>query len=1567
MGKKNNARKLQLVIKKYEKKTEKVSKSAAGVQAGITRKNAERIIEEELELAVKRKKISNMTRKQLEHFPLLSRAVFLGCDKAVDDLLRIGENVNAQTTDGISPLIIAVEREHYRIIHKLLKKGADVTACRKDGRNALMTAVSKNDDRAFSILKGHLEKTGNLDINHADHNGFTLLTIAAERGYLEYTKIFLNLPGQQVDKQTNDGMTALMLAVMRGQQEIVRELIAAGSDILLEEKRGATALCMSIVNRQTAITDMMLGRLHKKSRDSYVKNRISLLSRPRLGDEQQNLLFYKKILFPVILEIERCMESGPTLLRKYKLFSCLIKCAEKFEGDQELLIHMFSLVSMILAKPENSFCLDEDMAYHYVQAKGLDYSLKIMSKHRSKRASEVRGAALLPIQASVECDSVQKWLEENYIQVTQLLKEFKTTMPLKYCMEENFQARIMNQRFENILRKIGQEMEAHLSVTSPTTSKQKSGLYYLDAKSLVQNKISYRKYHIKSAQRSTLNKGSKKPNIRFNQTLGTFLEAESTQNSSPTGYADALKRNLNIKENSAQICNKEWDGMEVLICQQKDMDTSILNSSQSADQSKKCINPQNETHCEQKLEPNDNKSTENKLNSELPDYCSVKRNEINLNTASNGIWLKVAFLISPMNFLTFLVNTYHSNVTRGLQFLSSQVTDNEGKGNKFSIRNIKSQSFSDDKSSVKSYPSYENATNSIVSAENNPHNETQDSGFYSPSALDKFPSIDWRIKKCFDWLKSLPNEMPDSSHEINFYSKSATTITRELRKSLRSRYASPCKKCMESYSLDVSSIYYFKPDLKFTEVKSQNGVDCTNYLQVKCKHKSWLVPTSRDECENICELSSMMKAKNFKLIFPSKSVSKSNRKDALVYKSFDEKSIVRESVFEKIFEGEHFYSKACPGFDCTLTNGENFTGNDDRISKHTIKNMSQQSNLSEILENSLDIKTGKNKALLYHGKLKYKASAEIFNILFRIPKISTFPTKYKIESPQKLVTLCYRHLQKHQTSSYNDEISFTGKKLNFIKNSSADSLSHFKIKAFEIEHPLAEWVNFLKLIRCSRIDPKECRSPMYPNYSSKYRLDLIPEIFIRIEQYRKKSKRISKGSLFRCTEKVSPYRFVTAKDDPIESLGTNFTKTNSCLYNGDIFSGGYLNNNIKCGEKSKWYFPLHTIRCCVPLSHYLSEACNMNKDQCLCCAPKYLNGLETSAGTVVFSTKMEHTLCEGNYGTYIGLLQKSGIPVVVRQTKMRNEISADPKQMTALQHQNLAKFYAVCADYKVGRFHFVTELCEMNLTEYLKQASRCRHPQQAPFNAKLIVLHIIRAIRFLHENDIIHGYLKPSNIMVNLDDTVKLTDFYLYPVAPLVWGYRKPDIGNRAIGSSLSNFCWRPRELIAAVSEAEARGSITKASDIQLLGMVMYYIFSNCRHPFGYLEDQCQENIKNGLLSLGPDPADVESRDLIQLMLAAKTEERPNIHDVYKHPYFWDMETRFEFLLDIGRKIPFYTSKPTRVAEMLKQSCIEAIDWTLYIEPMVMAYINAAASKFFVNGFEDLLQFALTLEANFPM
>ncbi|XP_038851917.1 sensor for unfolded proteins in the ER ire1-like [Salvelinus namaycush] len=114
-----------------------------------------------------------------------------------------------------------------------------------------------------------------------------------------------------------------------------------------------------------------------------------------------------------------------------------------------------------------------------------------------------------------------------------------------------------------------------------------------------------------------------------------------------------------------------------------------------------------------------------------------------------------------------------------------------------------------------------------------------------------------------------------------------------------------------------------------------------------------------------------------------------------------------------------------------------------------------------------------------------------------------------------------------------------------------------------------------------------------------------------------------------------------------------------------------------------------------------------------------------------------------------------------------------------------------------------------------------------------------------------------------------------------------------------------------------------RSTDIQVVGMLTYYILSGGHHPFGR-GPRCESNILDGQYNLD-HVADEVAKDLIEWMINEDPKKRPTVEETLDHPYFWDEERRVEYLRRIGneKEVGKYSDADPKLLEALKQSAME--------------------------------------------
>lgn len=126
-------------------------------------------------------------------------------------LVSKGAAIDHQDCNNITPLYLAMSRNHNSIVKLLLEHGANLFLQRNRGYDVVHRAVMNNDIEMVKLL---LEQQG-MDINHQDEDGKTVLYFAAS----------LTIRGQTWDLEP-----------------IIRLLISKGSDVSIKDNQGSRPL-----------------------------------------------------------------------------------------------------------------------------------------------------------------------------------------------------------------------------------------------------------------------------------------------------------------------------------------------------------------------------------------------------------------------------------------------------------------------------------------------------------------------------------------------------------------------------------------------------------------------------------------------------------------------------------------------------------------------------------------------------------------------------------------------------------------------------------------------------------------------------------------------------------------------------------------------------------------------------------------------------------------------------------------------------------------------------------------------------------------------------------------------------------------------------------------------------------------------------------------------------------------------------------------------------------------------------------------------------------------------------
>jgi uncharacterized protein len=212
-----------------------------------------------------------------------------GMPEVVEMLLASGADPNAKQSDGSTALHVVaflsdddVREEHLVVIDRLLDAGADIEAVDEGGWAALAATGVRANLTVFEHLlkRGADAKAGNgnalrhmmgddndllldrllrqgvaYDIPHGEE-ALRPLGLAAYNGYLYGVKTLLD-HGADIEAQTVDGETALLVAAGNGRADIVQFLLERGANRRHIDHYGNTALSWAQRRRDARMIDLL--------------------------------------------------------------------------------------------------------------------------------------------------------------------------------------------------------------------------------------------------------------------------------------------------------------------------------------------------------------------------------------------------------------------------------------------------------------------------------------------------------------------------------------------------------------------------------------------------------------------------------------------------------------------------------------------------------------------------------------------------------------------------------------------------------------------------------------------------------------------------------------------------------------------------------------------------------------------------------------------------------------------------------------------------------------------------------------------------------------------------------------------------------------------------------------------------------------------------------------------------------------------------------------------------------------------------------------------------------------
>ena len=148
-----------------------------------------------------------------------------------------------------------------------------------------------------------------------------------------------------------------------------------------------------------------------------------------------------------------------------------------------------------------------------------------------------------------------------------------------------------------------------------------------------------------------------------------------------------------------------------------------------------------------------------------------------------------------------------------------------------------------------------------------------------------------------------------------------------------------------------------------------------------------------------------------------------------------------------------------------------------------------------------------------------------------------------------------------------------------------------------------------------------------------------------------------------------------------------------------------------------------------------------------------------------------------------------------------------------------------------------------------------------------MIKEILTGLEFLHSRGIVHRDLKPSNVLVDVESHIRTFNEDKTTVCTDVKGTHG----------------WMPAEVIEAMYQGE-KCKFKKKSDIQVTGMIAFFVLTNSEHPFGDGSDRMRNIVNRNPVAL-KKLADRNARKFLSWLISNKIDNRPYAHEALRHSF----------------------------------------------------------------------------------
>nr|XP_004658891.2 sperm motility kinase Y-like [Jaculus jaculus] len=224
----------------------------------------------------------------------------------------------------------------------------------------------------------------------------------------------------------------------------------------------------------------------------------------------------------------------------------------------------------------------------------------------------------------------------------------------------------------------------------------------------------------------------------------------------------------------------------------------------------------------------------------------------------------------------------------------------------------------------------------------------------------------------------------------------------------------------------------------------------------------------------------------------------------------------------------------------------------------------------------------------------------------------------------------------------------------------------------------------------------------------------------------------------------------------------------------------------------------------------------------------------------------------------------TGTQVAIKITPRRGPasrvVAREIDIMKKLHHPNIIKLYQISRSLKYA--YIIMQFAEGgDLHDHICQTGTLEEGE-----ASTIFGQILCGVRYLHRSGIVHGDLKPENILIDVNGTIKISDFGLSSYFTEGVDIRT----NRGTDYYLS-----PERLLDQAYDGPK-------ADIWCLGVILYEMIMGYKPFYSHRKEKLFKKIKTEKIWTPPDISN-DVKELINLLLRKNPLERPSLESIMEH------------------------------------------------------------------------------------